>query len=181
MKKYHIHHITPKHMGGTNDPHNLKKLTVEEHAEAHKQLWHDFGYQQDFIAWKALSGQITTEEARCMAVKHALTGKKQSEEHVQKRMHALAKHRAIYGHSTLNKKLGPASDERKRKISEKSKGNTNVRGQKRSDDTKTKMSVSAANRELFECSKCGQKMQKPNLVRYHGLSGEKCKSRILVI
>jgi hypothetical protein len=33
----HIHHIIPKHMGGSNDPSNLIKLTVAEHAEAHRK------------------------------------------------------------------------------------------------------------------------------------------------
>ena len=35
---YHIHHIIPKHLGGTDDPSNLIKLTIEEHAEAHRIL-----------------------------------------------------------------------------------------------------------------------------------------------
>ena len=33
----HLHHIIPKHMGGTDDPDNLIKLSIEEHAEASKQ------------------------------------------------------------------------------------------------------------------------------------------------
>ena len=36
-KIYHNHHILPKHMGGTDDPENIIKLTIEEHAEAHKK------------------------------------------------------------------------------------------------------------------------------------------------
>jgi len=34
----HIHHIIPKHMGGTDEESNLVELTVEEHAEAHKKF-----------------------------------------------------------------------------------------------------------------------------------------------
>lgn len=30
----HIHHIIPRHMGGTDDPSNLIELTIQEHAEA---------------------------------------------------------------------------------------------------------------------------------------------------
>ena len=36
---YHNHHIIPKHMGGSYDPSNLVRLTIEEHAEAHKTLY----------------------------------------------------------------------------------------------------------------------------------------------
>lgn len=60
----HKHHIIPKHMGGSNDPSNLVELTVEEHAEAHRVLWETHGKWQDFLAWKALSGQITSDDLR---------------------------------------------------------------------------------------------------------------------
>lgn len=63
MLIYHTHHITPKHAGGTDDPSNLVRLTVEEHAEAHKKLWEQNSQQEDYIAWRALSGQITMSEA----------------------------------------------------------------------------------------------------------------------
>jgi hypothetical protein len=62
MPIYHKHHIIPKHMGGTDDPSNLVSVTVEEHANLHKQLWEDLGHWQDRIAWLALSGQIKTSE-----------------------------------------------------------------------------------------------------------------------
>ena len=60
----HLHHIVPKHAGGTNDSSNLVELTVEEHAEAHRLLWEQYGRWQDKIAWKTLSGQISIQEAR---------------------------------------------------------------------------------------------------------------------
>ena len=59
----HRHHKTPKHMGGTNDPSNLIDLTIEEHAEAHRQLFEQYGNWQDELAWKTLSGQISNAEA----------------------------------------------------------------------------------------------------------------------
>jgi hypothetical protein len=68
MTIYHNHHIIPKHMGGSDDPSNIVKLTVEQHAEAHKKLWEDHGNEYDYIAWKALSKLITKEEARREAV-----------------------------------------------------------------------------------------------------------------
>ena len=74
----HKHHIIPKHMGGTDDPSNLVELTVEEHAEAHKKLFEEYGQWQDEIAWKCLSGQITQAEAIIQSVKKANTGRKHS-------------------------------------------------------------------------------------------------------
>src|ERR1039457_2311033 len=70
----HIHHIKPKHMGGTNDPSNLIKLTVEEHAEAHRILFEQYGCWEDEIAWKGLAGLITHEEAVRMAHKQRMSG-----------------------------------------------------------------------------------------------------------
>ena len=66
----HKHHLIPKHMGGTDDPSNLTPpISIELHAEFHRDLWECFGFKQDYIAWQALSGRITTEEARLAAAK----------------------------------------------------------------------------------------------------------------
>ena len=48
----HWHHIIPRHMGGTDDPSNLVELTVEEHAQAHLELY-DFKYGKPEDAWAA--------------------------------------------------------------------------------------------------------------------------------
>jgi hypothetical protein len=45
----HKHHIVPRHMGGTDDPSNLIELTVEEHAEAHRKLWEQYGTYQRLL------------------------------------------------------------------------------------------------------------------------------------
>ncbi len=58
----HIHHIVPKHMGGSDDPSNLIELTVEEHANAHLKLYEKYGHWQDLCAYEALSGRIGQEE-----------------------------------------------------------------------------------------------------------------------
>jgi len=74
-----MHHIIPKHMGGTDDPSNLIKLTIEEHALAHKKLWEEHGKVEDHIAYRMLSGQITVAEATKLIQK-----KPKSEEHKRK-------------------------------------------------------------------------------------------------
>ena len=63
----HIHHIIPKHMGGSDHPSNLIELTVEEHAEAHRKLYEEHGNEYDHIAWRMLSGQIPVTEATRLA------------------------------------------------------------------------------------------------------------------
>ncbi len=87
----HIHHIIPKHMGGSDNIENLIELTVEAHAEAHKKLWEQHGCWQDKLAWKMLSGQITASEASKEAQKQGqilggqIQGKKSAQNgHLQK-------------------------------------------------------------------------------------------------
>lgn len=50
-------------MGGSNDPSNIKLVTIEEHAEEHRLLYEKHGKWQDFVAWKMLSGWMTAPEA----------------------------------------------------------------------------------------------------------------------
>ena len=79
MSIYHKHHIVPKHAGGSDDPSNLVFLCVEEHAEAHRKLFEEYGRWQDELAWKTLSGIIGKEEAVRLAGVKANQGKKHSE------------------------------------------------------------------------------------------------------
>ena len=72
MAIYHIHHIIPRYMGGTDDPSNLVQLTVEEHAEAHRKLYEEHGNHEDYIAWKCLLGQM--EKGELMREKARLGG-----------------------------------------------------------------------------------------------------------
>lgn len=65
----HIHHIVPKHMGGTDDITNLVELSIEEHAEAHRILWETYGKIEDKIAWQCLLGRNLSEEDRIMLAK----------------------------------------------------------------------------------------------------------------
>jgi hypothetical protein len=61
-KVLHRHHIIPRHAGGTDDESNLVYLTVEEHAEAHRLLYEQYGRKQDYLAWKGLAGLIGKDE-----------------------------------------------------------------------------------------------------------------------
>lgn len=63
MTIYHTHHIVPQYMGGSDDPSNLVRLTVEEHAQAHLELYEKYGDERDLLAHKMLLGQITRAEA----------------------------------------------------------------------------------------------------------------------
>ena len=91
MTIYHTHHIVPKHAGGTDDPSNLVQLTVEEHAEAHLNLYKKYNRWQDKVAWQSLSGQITSDEARRIAVSNALKGNSKSDDHRKKLQENLKK------------------------------------------------------------------------------------------
>lgn len=124
----HKHHIIPLHVGGTNDPSNLVLLTVEQHAEAHRVLWEQYGRKGDKLAWISLSGQIDKEEiqrerSRLGALK--LKGRKRPPEIVAKIKRILT-----------GKKRTPESIER---IRQSQLGNTNCKGRILSEDTKEKM------------------------------------------
>jgi hypothetical protein len=67
----HLHHIVPKHMGGTDDPNNLIELSIEDHAEAHKKLFEEHGHWQDYLAWQGLSKMIPHEELISMVQSEA--------------------------------------------------------------------------------------------------------------
>lgn len=71
-------------MGGSNDITNLVELTLDEHAEAHKLLWEQYGKWQDYIAWKALSGQIDKEEIIRKKISFANKGRTFTQEHRMK-------------------------------------------------------------------------------------------------
>jgi len=79
---YHTHHIIPRYMGGSDDPSNLVKLTIEEHAEAHRKLYEEHGRTQDKLAWKALLGQ--SKSAEWISERSRLGGQKSSTKGIPK-------------------------------------------------------------------------------------------------
>ena len=63
----HKHHIIPRHAGGTDDASNLIELSIEDHAQAHLNLYEQHGRWQDEVAHRMLSGQISSQEATLQA------------------------------------------------------------------------------------------------------------------
>jgi hypothetical protein len=137
MTIYHKHHIVPKHMGGTDDPSNLIELSIEEHAEAHRKLFEQYGHWQDELAWKGLLGIIPNAEM----IKHVQSaagklqkGKKrgpQCAEHIQKRI------RKGWSHT----------QESKDKMRLASLGNKHNCGRKQSKETVEKRLATIASRK----------------------------------
>lgn len=56
-KGYHRHHVVPKHAGGTDDDDNIVYLTVDEHIQAHLDLYEKYGKEAD-------------RDAACMLLAH---------------------------------------------------------------------------------------------------------------
>ena len=180
MTIYHTHHIIPRHMGGTDDPSNLVKLTVEEHAEAHRKLYEEHGQRGDYLAWKALSGQIGKEEilyersrlgASQPGEKNAMWGKTHSDEakrkmsETRKGVKLSEEHKAKI--SASHKKRDSfywtgktLSDEHKNNLSKATKGIP------KSEETRAKMKQNALSRPKHPCPSCGKKMDAGNLTRH---------------
>jgi len=100
----HKHHIVPRHAGGTNDSGNIKLLTIEAHAEAHRILWEQYGRWQDELAYKGLAGIIGHEEVVKELCGKVNRGRKHSE---QWKVNNSVKHKGM--------KRPPRTEEWKRK------------------------------------------------------------------
>ena len=152
---YHIHHIVPKHMGGSDDTDNLIKLTIEEHAEAHRKLYQEHGHWQDYVAWKGLSGRIGKEDLIRLKLSFVHKGKKDSLETKAKKSNAKkGSNNPMFGTVSPNKgKTGKDSPRW---------------GMKHSEKTKRVLSEKAKNRKRINCEYC----KKTNILpghygRYH--------------
>ena len=55
------HHLKPKHRGGTDDD-GLVEVTKTCHAMFHFCEFQLHGMKEDFVAWKALAGQMNKGE-----------------------------------------------------------------------------------------------------------------------
>ena len=133
----HLHHIVPKHMGGTDDPENLVELTIEEHAEAHKKLFEEHGKWQDKVAWLGLLKLISHEQI--------LEEMYAARKGVPTKPHSLETKEKI-SNSLRGRKLGPQSPEHVAKRTATCKGRPNpMKGKPKgpmSTESKKKLSLS---------------------------------------
>jgi hypothetical protein len=99
----HLHHIIPRHMGGTDNPSNLIELSVEQHAEAHRKLWETHGKWEDRLAWLGLMGLAPKAELAAEAVRQS----NRTRNHPLKGKTFSAEYRAKLSRAKLGKKYGP--------------------------------------------------------------------------
>ena len=192
MTIYHKHHIIPKHMGGTNDPSNLVTVTIEEHANLHKQLWEELGHWQDKVAWLALSGNYnTTPEIQSEIGRNIANARVNTGTHPwldKQKQSARAKQRILNGtHNFLNSEFQKEMNkrafadgkhpwldkekQRQKAIKRTEEGNNPFSGEK--INRKMLENGIHPSQNLVECEKCGKIMSYANYKRWK--HGNECK------
>ena len=83
----HKHHIIENRDGQRFRTDITIPLSVEGHADIHKRYWEKWGFHEDYVAWKTLSGQLGKEElfietSRIGGLNNK--GKKKTREHAEK-------------------------------------------------------------------------------------------------
>ena len=155
------HHITPRHVGGTDEDENFTYLTHREHIIAHWLLWKIHKRDEDKSAWKLMKG-MTYWPIRKNAVVSAETRRKMSEAKKGKKRSAEARKRISEGKK--GKKRGPHSEEAKKRMSEAHKGKKRgplseeqkrkiseaLKGKSKSEETKKKLSEAKKGKKLSE-------------------------------
>jgi hypothetical protein len=157
-----MHHIIPKHMGGTDDPNNLIELTIEEHAEAHRLLYEKYGRVQDRRAWLGLSKMMTGKEI----INEILKAPK-SEEHKRKisESHKGKPKPWMIGTRNGAGNAGkPKSEEHKKNIALSKLGKTR---KPFSEEWKQALKDAKAKEPIKTCPHCGLEGKGPNMTRYH--------------
>jgi hypothetical protein len=153
----HIHHIIPRHIGGSDHPSNLIELTIEDHAIAHRHLWKMYGRKEDKIAWLCLSKRIDKEDLirqRC-----SLGGSKPQTNIGKMKISESSKLRAINGDYHGEEGRRKISEKSKnRKVTERAKQNMSKAQKQRfktpiSEETRKKLSLAALNQWLKKLPK----------------------------
>ena len=83
----HQHHLIENKDGQRFRTDTTIPLSVKEHADIHKRYYETWGFHEDYVAWKTLSGQIGKEElfietSRIGGLNNK--GKKKTVEHAKK-------------------------------------------------------------------------------------------------
>ena len=156
----HIHHIIPKHAGGTDDPTNLIELTVEEHAEAHRLLYELHGRLEDKRAWlglaKIMSGKDIIQE---------ILKQPKSEAWKEKNRKPKKDNSKYFGNTNAKSLAGkPKTEEHKRKISEAHKGKVR---EPFSEEWKQALKDAQARQPVRTCPHCNMTGKGANMTRYH--------------
>ena len=158
----HLHHIIPKHCGGSDDPENLVELTIEEHAEAHRKLYEQYGRIQDKRAWMGLAKIISGEEI----VKDILKSPK-SEEHKRKISAALKgkpKPWLIGSRNGAGNAGKPKSENHKEAIRQSKIGK---KREPFSKEWKQALKEAQARQPIRICPHCSVTGKGANMTRYH--------------
>lgn len=133
-------------MGGSNDPDNLIELTVADHAEAHRKLFEEYGRWQDEIAWKALTGQITRDQARREATRKTWLGRKHTPEARQKIKDGIAKAEIVRQPQTAETKQKISEALKGHAVSEKTRDTWSAQRKGRTVSEETRQKISAGNK-----------------------------------
>lgn len=159
-------------MGGGDEEENIVELTIEEHAEAHRILWEQHGFREDYIAWKALSGQMTMPEIRREVGKNAL--KRYYETHDFHKPW-LGKTRPESTRDKIRaarKRQAPPDAEARKKMSDAGK---KLKGISKSDSHKAALRDAALKRTKAPCSVCGAEFTPAMLNRWHN---DNCRRKV---
>lgn len=160
----HKHHIVPRHMGGSDDHSNLIELTVEEHAEAHRKLYEEYGKWQDFIAWKCLSGQIESDDVRREMLRLMWTGQKHTEQTKEK--------------IRTKRKLQVTTKETRDKMSKSRKGKKltwNLNNTTPEANLKRSLKLSGKTKPVVTCPHCSKSGGLPQMKQWHF---DNCKEKV---
>ena len=155
-EKIHNHHIVPTCMGGSNDPDNLIRLTVQDHFEAHRLLALEnpdhIGCQQAFWLMSNQNGLEVDAEDYARAMKdhsERMSSLMRGENNPMYGLKRVDQSKRMTGEGNpLHGKTGEAhpnygthlTDETKKKLSERFSGERNpMYGKKHTEESKMKM------------------------------------------
>ena len=132
MMVIHQHHIIENKQGQRFRTDTTIPLSVKDHANIHKQYYEKWGFHEDYVAWKTLSGQIGKEElfietSRVGGLNNK--GKKKTREHAAKISQA--------NKGQASHWLKGDSELKRSNLSNSMKGNTNSKNHNTKEYSKT--------------------------------------------